>query len=267
MITKRLQYIMPPMSLEEILEKAKLDALDALEPNFSALRVFRNPHHSSTKASIFGGGSHSAKMGEIALSNNGILFFDELPHFPKMILEALREPLEDYKILISRVHSKVVYPTKFMFIGAMNPCPCGNLLSQSKECRCNEKEILNYKNRLSDPFYDRIDLFVTMNEVHHEDKADVTSQQLHHFVIKAFHQQMHRKQSNLNGKLSDEELQQFCILTKEAQELLQQACLKLQLSFRAQNKVIKVARTIADMYEKEFIEKSHIIEALGYRKR
>jgi magnesium chelatase family protein len=184
-----------------------------------------------------------------------------------MILEALREPLEDYKILISRVHSKVVYPTKFMFIGAMNPCPCGNLLSQSKECRCNEKEILNYKNRLSDPFYDRIDLFVTMNEVHHEDKADVTSQQLHHFVIKAFHQQMHRKQSNLNGKLSDEELQQFCILTKEAQELLQQACLKLQLSFRAQNKVIKVARTIADMYEKEFIEKSHIIEALGYRKR
>jgi magnesium chelatase family protein len=267
MITKRLQYIMPPMSLEEILEKAKLDAFDAVEPNFSALRVFRSPHHSSTKASIFGGGSHSAKMGEIALSNNGILFFDELPHFTKTVLEALREPLEDYKILISRVHSKVIYPTKFMFVGAMNPCPCGNLLSQSKECRCNEKEITNYKNRLSDPFYDRIDLFVVMNEVQQNDIADVCSQHLHKKVLKAFTQQIKRGQSNLNGKLSDEELKKFCILTKEADHILQQASLKLQLSFRAQNKIIKVARTLADMQASQEIQKSHIIEALSFRKR
>lgn len=135
MISKRLQYILPPMSLEEILEKAKLQALDFKEIDFSPIRAFRSPHHSSTKSSIFGGGSSNAKMGEIALSNNGILFFDELPHFSKSILEALREPLEDNKILISRVNSKTMYETKFIFIAAMNPCPCGNLLSSLKECR------------------------------------------------------------------------------------------------------------------------------------
>jgi magnesium chelatase family protein len=149
MISKRLQYIMPPMSLEEILEKAKLQALDFKEVDFSPIRAFRSPHHSSTKSSIFGGGSVNAKMGEIALSNNGILFFDELPHFSKSILEALREPLEDNKILISRVNSKIMYETKFIFIAAMNPCPCGNLLSSLKECRCNELEIQRYKNRFS----------------------------------------------------------------------------------------------------------------------
>ena len=125
MISKRLQYIMPPMSLEEILEKAKLQALDYKDVDFLPIRAFRNPHHSSTKSSIFGGGSINAKMGEVALSkNNGILFFDELPHFSKSILEALREPLEDNKILISRVNSKTLYETKFIFIAAMNPCPC-----------------------------------------------------------------------------------------------------------------------------------------------
>ena len=135
MISKRLQYILPPMNLEEILEKAKLQALDFKEVDFSPIRAFRSPHHSSTKSSIFGGGSSNAKMGEIALSNNGILFFDELPHFSKSVLEALREPLEDNKILISRVNNKILYETKFIFIAAMNPCPCGNLLSSVKECR------------------------------------------------------------------------------------------------------------------------------------
>ena len=124
MISKRLKYIMPPMNLEEILEKAKLQSLDYKEVDFLPIRAFRSPHHSSTKSSIFGGGSSNAKMGEIALSNNGILFFDELPHFSKSILEALREPLEDNKILISRVNTKIMYEIKFIFIAAMNPCPC-----------------------------------------------------------------------------------------------------------------------------------------------
>lgn len=135
MIAKRIKYIMPPMNLEEILEKAKLMALDFKDIDFSPTRSFRSPHNSSTKSSIFGGGSQNAKIGEVALSNNGILFFDELPHFSKSILEALREPLEDNKILISRVNTKIEYETKFTFISAMNPCPCGNLLSSIKECR------------------------------------------------------------------------------------------------------------------------------------
>ena len=137
-------------------------------------------------SSIFGGGSINAKMGEVALSNNGILFFDELPHFPSNILEALREPLEDNKILISRVNSKVLYSTKFLFVAAMNPCPCGNKLSSVKECRCNSLEVQRYKNRLSEPFLDRIDLYLVMNDSFNDNKNIVSSSELHQSVIKAF---------------------------------------------------------------------------------
>lgn len=212
-------------------------------------------------------GSQAARIGEVALSNNGILFFDELPHFDKNILEALREPLEDYKILISRVNSKIQYNTKFMFIAAQNPCPCGNLLSLKKECRCNELEINRYKNRLSEPFLDRIDIFVTMNEVSSEDIADVSSSTLHKKVLQAFSLQKKRGQTNLNGKLNDEELKKYCILQEEAKQLLHTATLNLALSFRATNKVLKVARTIADLSLCDTIQKEHILEALSYRKR
>jgi magnesium chelatase family protein len=267
MITKRLRYIMPPMSLEEILEKAKLDSIDCIQPSFSPVRVFRNPHHSATRASIFGGGTKTARIGEVALSNNGILFFDELPHFDKNILEALREPLEDYKILISRVNSKISYDTKFMFVAAQNPCPCGNLLSKSKECRCNDLEINRYKSKLSEPFLDRIDIFVTMNDVSMQDKADVHSEYLHQNVLKAFVMQKQRGQHDLNGKLNDEELKRYCVMSDDSQEILNKAIQSLNLSFRATNKVLKVARTIADLNLCEVIQKEHILEALSYRKR
>jgi len=268
MITKCLQYILPPMSLEEILEKAKLDSLDIVEPDFSPLRVFRSPHHSSTKASIFGGGSTTAKVGEVALSHNGMLFFDELPHFGKPILEALREPLEDHKILISRVNSKVNYPTRFMFVGALNPCPCGNLLSTKKECRCNEVEVKRYKKwQLSDPFLDRMDLFVTMTEVNKDDKADMFSDKLHEKVLDAFVMQKQRGQAQLNGKLNDEEINKYCILKNDSQEILDKAIENFSLSFRGINKILKVSRTIADLNMSELIDKSHLLEALSYRKR
>jgi len=145
MIAKRLRYILPPMSHKEVLASAKLEALDGKEPTFKAYRAFRSPHHSSTKASIFGGGSRQARMGEVALAHLGILFFDELPHFPKSVLEALREPLQDYRVLVSRVNTKVTYPTRFLFVAAQNPCPCGNLFSRTKECRCTDYEIKRYK--------------------------------------------------------------------------------------------------------------------------
>ena len=267
MISKRLQYILPPMSLEEILEKAKLQALDFKEVDFSPIRAFRNPHHSSTKSSIFGGGSSNAKMGEIALSNNGILFFDELPHFSKSILEALREPLEDNKILISRVNSKIIYETKFVFIAAMNPCPCGNLLSSVKECRCNELEIQRYKNRLSEPFLDRIDLYVVMNDSFNDNKNVVSSKELHENVIKAFIIQKNRGQKELNGKLSVEEIKKYCILDDEAKEILEKARLNYQLSFRSINKVLKVARTIADLNNNEIISKNDLLQSLNFRRR
>lgn len=267
MISKRLQYIMPPMNLEEILEKAKLLALDFKEVDFSPIRAFRSPHHSSTKSSIFGGGSSNAKMGEIALSNGGILFFDELPHFSKSILEALREPLEDNKILISRVNNKILYETKFIFVAAMNPCPCGNLLSSVKECRCNEIEIQRYKNKLSEPFLDRIDLYLVMNDSFKDNKNKVSSKELHENIIKAFIKQKQRGQKELNGKLGDEEIKKYCILDEESLNILEKARFNYQLSFRSINKVLKVARTIADLNENEIITKNDLLQSLNFRRR
>lgn len=267
MISKRLQYILPPMNLEEILEKAKLQALDFKEVDFSPIRAFRSPHHSSTKSSIFGGGSSNAKMGEIALSNNGILFFDELPHFSKSVLEALREPLEDNKILISRVNNKILYETKFIFIAAMNPCPCGNLLSSVKECRCNELEIQRYKNRLSEPFLDRIDLYLVMNDSFNDNKNIVNSKELHENVIKAFIKQKTRGQKELNGKLSDEDIKKYCILDEESLIILEKARLNYNLTFRSINKVLKVARTIADLNDNEIITKNDLLQSLNFRRR
>lgn len=267
MISKRLQYIMPPMNLEEILEKAKLLALDFKEVDFSPIRAFRSPHHSSTKSSIFGGGSSNAKMGEIALSNGGILFFDELPHFSKSILEALREPLEDNKILISRVNNKILYETKFIFVAAMNPCPCGNLLSSVKECRCNEIEIQRYKNRLSEPFLDRVDLYLVMNDSFKDNKNKVSSKELHENIIKAFIKQKQRGQKELNGKLSDEEIKKYCILDEESLNILEKARFNYQLSFRSINKVLKVARTIADLNDNEIITKNDLLQSLNFRRR
>jgi magnesium chelatase family protein len=263
MIAKRLKDISAPMKLEEILDIAKLQSLQSKQPNFIPQRTFISPHHSSTKASIVGG----TQIGEVALSNHGILFFDELPHYQKTVLEAMREPLEDNEISISRVNNKIKYKTKFLFVCAMNPCPCGNLLAQSKECRCTSIEIQRYKSRISEPFLDRIDLYVTMNEVTKEDISDVTSEELHRKVINAFKIQKIRGQTELNGKLNDVDIKKYCVLTKEAQTILDMSIDKFTLSFRAINKVLKVSRTIADLESKEMIDTTHIIEALSYRKR
>ncbi len=263
MIAKRLPYIMPPMNLDEILEIAKLQALDLKEPTFKPIRTFRSPHCTSSRASIVGGNN----LGEIALCNNGILFFDELPHFSSAILEALREPLEDNKLLVSRANSKVIYDTKFLFVSAMNPCPCGNLLSKNNSCRCNELEIKRYKNRLSEPFLDRIDLYIVMNETNLDDKASVSSKQLHQKVIEAFKMQLLRGQKELNGKLSDEDINRFCVLDDSLENIMQKATQNFNLSFRSMNKVLKVARTIADLDSSQNIKKEHLMEALSYRRR
>jgi len=263
MISKRLPFIMAPMSLEEILDIAKMESLEGNEPDFIPQRKMKNPHHSGTKASIAGG----TTIGEVALANHGMLFFDELPHYQKSVLETLREPLEDYAISISRVNSKIKYPTKFVFVAAQNPCPCGNLLSSSKVCRCTDLEILRYKNKISDPLLDRIDLYVTMNEVKKEDRSDTSSNELHNRVLETFKIQKLRGQNNLNGKLNDAEIKQFCTLEEDAKDILELSIDRFQLSFRSVNKVLKVSRTIADLENIQKIQKKHIIEALSYRKR
>ncbi len=267
MIAKRLRYILPPLSQEEILSIAKYEYLNNQTPSFSALRPFRSPHHSATNAAIFGGGSHSAKIGEVALANKGILFFDELPHFASKTLEALREPLQDRVINIARVNAKISYEANFLFVGAMNPCPCGNLLSQSKECRCTELEIRRYQNRLSDPLLDRIDLFVVMSESSLKEKNITTSKKMHEMVLQAFIAQKNRGQKKLNGALNEEEIEQFCILDNEAQEILLKAQQNFNLSFRSLANIKKVARTIADLNQNKSITKKDLLEALSFRKR
>jgi len=265
MIASRLRYILPPMKNEEILEVAKLQTLNMQEPNFAPLRPFIASHATSTPASIFGGGQ--GKIGEIGLANKGILFFDELPHFSSKILESLREPLQENRIRIGRINQRLDYETNFLFVAAMNPCPCGNLLDEHKECRCNELEMQRYKNRLSDPFLDRIDLNVVMQNVSSKDKPTMSSKEMHKEVVRAHIFAKERGQQNFNGKMNDSEIEEFCILSENAQEVLDQAIQRFTLSFRSIKKVQKVARTIADLNESSVIEKEHLLEALSYRRR
>jgi len=267
MIAKRLGELLPPLSAEELLEVAKIESLDGQEPKFNGKRPFRSPHHTASRGSIFGGGTKIPKIGEISMANLGVLFFDELPHFSKQTLEALREPLQDLSILISRVENKVKYPANFLFIGAMNPCKCGYLLSENHSCRCSKAEISRYKNKLSEPFWDRIDLTVAMQEVSSRDKATISSKITYEQVLSAFKMQKSRGQKNLNGRLNDKEINEFINITDENINILETATQRFGLSLRAINKIKKVSRTIADLDNSPEIRKNHLMEALTYRKR
>ena len=267
MVAKRIKDILPPLFEEELLSIAKHQFLDGQTPDFKAIRPMRSPHHTATSASIFGGGSGQARIGEVALASKGILFFDEIPHFSKNVLEALREPLQDKKVHIARVNAKIEYEADIMFVAAQNPCPCGNLLSRVKSCRCSEVEIKRYQNKLSDPFLDRIDLFVVMQEVSSTDKGDITSKQMHNAVLEAFKMQKKRGQQRLNGKLNEEEIETYCALNVDANNILESAIGKFGLSHRSIASVKKIGRTIADLNIHEKVEKSDILEALSYRRR
>lgn len=265
MIIKRLRYILPPMSVSEILQSASIHSNDESRSDFNAIRPFRSPHHTSSRPSIFGGGSANAKAGEVALAHLGVLFFDEFPHFSKQILESLREPLEDKCVLISRVNTKVKYPTNFLFAAAQNPCPCGYLLSESHKCRCSDVEVKNYRSKLSAPLLDRIDIFVQMDEKR-DDENEYESSQMQKIVLEAFKMQKQRGQKGFNADLTQSELEKFCSLTPSCQEILEKGIARYGLSHRAINKILKLSRSIADMEQCESIQKSHLLEALSYKK-
>ena len=258
MIINRLRYILPPMSLEEILEVEKLNALEKKEITFSPIRPFCAPHYSSTKAAIFGGGSKGAKIGEIAFANKGILFFDELPYFQKDVLENLRLPLQDKKVLISRVNTKIEYKTDILFAAAMNPCPCGNLLSLSKECRCSDLEIKRYKNRISEPLYDRIEIYLQMIE--DDSTSTISSKEMFEKVLIAFEMQKAKFNANL------QENYQFKI-SSDAKDILNKAIKNFAMSKRSEFNTLKVAKTIANIDKRDKIEKEDIIKALKFRRR
>ena len=258
MIINRLRYILPPMSIEEILEVEKLNLLDAKKSEFKPVRPFRSPHFSATKAAIFGGGSRGAKIGEIAFANKGVLFFDELPQFQKDVLENLRGPLQDKKMLISRVNAKIEYEADILFASAMNPCPCGNLLSLYKECRCTDLEIKRYKNKISEPLYDRIEIYHQMLE--DDDTSTISSKKMFEKVLIAFEMQKGKFNANLS------ENYQFNI-ENSAREMLNKAIKNFSLSKRSEFNVLKVAKTAANINKRDKIKKEDILKALKFRRR
>jgi magnesium chelatase family protein len=258
MIVNRMKHILPPISLEDILEVEKLRSIEGYEVTFKPQRPHRFPHYSATKSAIFGGGSKGAKIGEIAFANKGMLFFDELPYFQKDVLENLRLPLQDGKVLISRVNSKIEYETDILFAAAMNPCPCGNLLSLNKECRCTDLEIRRYKNRISEPLYDRIEIYHQMTE--ENDKHTVSSEEMFDKILIAFEMQKGVFNANLPESYEFK-------ADNDAWKLINKAKNNFSLSKRSEFNLLKVAKTVANLEKRDKIKKEDILKALKYRRR
>ncbi len=275
MLAQRIPTILPPMNYEEALETTKIYSVAGLlssEKPFILNRPFRNPHFGISEAGMIGGGTHP-KPGEISLAHNGVLFLDEFPEFRKDVIEALRQPLEDGKVTITRASFTVTYPAKFMLICAMNPCRCGYYGHPTKPCQCSFQEIKKYRSKLSGPIIDRIDLHLEVPPVEFKDlmkenvKSPLDSKIIRERVIKARKIQENRYSSPLkvNARLKPKEIKKYCILEPKAQDFLEKVADKFQFSARSIHKILKVSRTIADLEESEIILKQHIAEAVQYR--
>lgn len=274
MLAKRLTTIMPTMTLEESLEVTQIYSVAGLLPKGQPLittRPFRAPHHTASANSIIGGGRIPVP-GEISLAHNGILFLDEFPEYKRDVLEALRQPLEDGKVLISRVNAAVTYPANIMLVAAMNPCPCGYLGDIKKECLCTPPQIMRYRNRLSGPLLDRIDMHIDVPRLEIDDimknEKGEPSREIRKRVEQARAIQLARLKSAkvyCNARMGPQDIKRYCHPNKSAQKLLKESFEKLNLSARAYNKVLKVARTIADLAGKAEIEDLHVAEALQFR--
>lgn len=274
MLAKRVATILPDLTFEEAIEITKIYSVSGKMSQQNPIinsRQYRAPHYTITPASLIGGGK-VPKPGEISLAHNGVLFLDELPHFNKNTLELLRSPMEDGQVNINRLSGNIMYPCRFMLIASMNPCPCGYYGSKEKECTCSETAIHKYMNRLSGPLLDRIDIQVEVNPVKYvdlkENEVEETSEEIRERVNKAREKQIERykkykifSNSELNSKL----INKFCILDSESEKLLHSAFERLKMSARAYTRILKVARTIADLDNSEEIQKKHIAEAIQYR--
>ena len=268
MLASRLPSIMPAMQEEEALEVAAIKSVSHEASHIDWLcRPFRAPHHTSSAVSLVGGGKHP-KPGEISLSHNGVLFLDELPEFPRQVLEVLREPLENGHICISRASAQVEYPAKFQLIAAMNPCPCGYVGDGTDRCRCSPAQVSRYRDKISGPLLDRIDLHVQVNTIPIDELQNrpegESSQQVKARVIRTRARQ-HSRQKMANAALTGRELEAHCTLAPAENTLLAAAMTRLHLSARAYDRIRRVARTIADLECSDTIEAKHISEALGYR--
>lgn len=271
MLASRLPGILPPLDEEAAVESAAIASISESGFRFEnwGQRPFRSPHHTASAVAMVGGGGHP-RPGEISLAHNGVLFLDELPEFDRKVLEVLREPLESGQITISRAARQAQFPARFQLVAAMNPCPCGYLGHPSGRCRCTEEQIARYRGRLSGPLLDRIDLHIEVpplpkgvlqNHAHREESSATVRER-----VVACRERQQQRSGKANAMLDNREVKKVCRLQSSEAQLLEQATEMLGLSARAHQRILKLARTIADMAGSEAIEANHLSEAISYRK-
>lgn len=274
LLSKSLSGLLPLLSLEEALETTKIHSIAGTLPPLKALittRPFRSPHHTISDAGLIGGGTYP-KPGEVSLAHHGVLFLDELPEFKRNVLEVLRQPLEDGKVTITRASGSLTYPAQFMLVSAMNPCPCGYFTDPARECRCSPIQIQRYRSKISGPLLDRIDIHmevpaVKFKELSGEGIAE-SSNIVRQRVEKAREIQKERLKSKglfANGQMGLKDIRKYCGVNSQGRDLLKMAMTELGMSARAYDRILKVARTIADLAQSETIEAHHISESIQYR--
>jgi magnesium chelatase family protein len=273
MLSKRIPTIMPPITLEEAIETTKIHSVAGVlsGEGFCTQRPFRSPHHTISDIGLIGGSANPAP-GELSMAHNGVLFLDELPEFRRSTLEVLRQPLEDRKVTVSRAAGTVVFPADVMLIAAMNPCKCGYFGNPNRECRCSPREVENYRNRISGPLLDRIDIHVEapaveFKELSSDERAE-PSAAIRERVVAAREIQSARfkgGRTRANAGMSHAQLKTHCKLDPSSTEMLRMAMSELQLSARAYDRILKVSRTIADLAESPAIRTEHLAEAIQYR--
>ncbi len=274
MLAKCIPTIMPDMTFKEALETTKIHSVAGELDDDAGLvltRPFRSPHHTATTVALTGGGIH-IKPGEISLAHNGVLFLDEMPEYSRSTLESLRQPLEDGVITVSRAMGSVKFPANFILCGSMNPCPCGNYGSENKVCTCSPSQIAKYKAKMSGPLLDRIDIQVQVDDVKYTELTDKTEGETSETVRKRVNRtrliQKNRFSEdgiNTNADMNEGHMKKYCKLSEDCEKILESAYESLQLSPRARGRIIKVARTIADMELYDDIRPEHLLEAISYR--
>jgi len=274
MLTRRLYTVLPELNFQEALETSKVYSVMGLMPKGYGLittRPFRAPHHTISDAGLIGGGQ-IPKPGEVSLAHNGVLFLDELPEFKKNVLEVLRQPLEDGDVTISRASSTVTYPANFMLIAAMNPCACGFLGDSRRECICSYLQIQRYRSKISGPLLDRIDIHMEVPSVAFKDLSSTESGHSSAEILERANRareiqtkRFQRMKIHKNADMNSRQIRQFCPVDSESDYLLEKAMDKLGLSARAHSRILKIARTIADLEENPHIQSDHVAEAIQYR--
>ena len=275
MMAKRLPSILPPLTLDESLETTKIHSVSGMLPDGTSLitqRPFRSPHHTISSVALCGGGSNP-KPGEISLAHNGVLFLDELPEFSRDVLEVMRQPLEDRKICVARANYKVEYPAGVMFVASMNPCPCGYYNHPTKDCTCSPGQVQRYLNKISGPLLDRIDLQIEIVPVPFEEISSTApgepSASIRERVIAArkIQEERYKNEKGIycNAQMTPRLIAKYAVLDDTSLAMLKTAMTRFDLSARAYDRILKVARTIADLAHSENIQFQHIAEAIGYR--